>query len=379
MERDYTIGMEEEYQLVDRETGALRSRAPDVLHADWSSEMRKEFQATMVEIGTPICQSAAELEREVRRLRFQAATAAGAEGLGIVASGTHPFTRWEGQERTVDERYDRIEREYRRLARDEHIFGMHIHVAVPPPKRFPALARVRGYTPHLLALACSSPFFEAADTGFASFRMILWRRWPFTGAPPRFASEADFRAFVDRLLRARAIGDARNLYWSVRPHPTYPTLEFRATDVCPRAEDAVAIAALTRALTCAAAEGTVSDAAPTLPESQMDEILAANEWRATRHGLEATLIDPMSPGGATPVRSAVRRLVDRVMRTAEELGDAHELARVEALLERGCGADRMRRVFRECNGFVPLVRWLAAETLLGTGLDQRQAQREACA
>src|SRR5690606_20804622 len=217
----------------------LRSGARDVLEADWSAEVRPELQDTTVEVGTRVCRDGSELERELRRLRAQVAAGAEARGLSIVAAGVHPFSRWEGHGRMAEDRYRQIEERFGRIARDEHNFGMHVHVGVPSARdRIALLDVVRWYVPQLLALACSSPLYESEDTGYASYRMVLWRRWPGTGAPPRLESEAEYRRLVGMLLDTGAISEERAIYWSVRPHAVYPTLEFRATDVCPSVDDA---------------------------------------------------------------------------------------------------------------------------------------------
>src|SRR5690606_3895928 len=307
-----------------------------------------------------------------------AATAA-AHDLRIVAAGVHPFSRWQGHERSGEARYVRIEREYGRIARDEHNFGMHIHVAVPGRlDRIALLNVVRGYIPHLIALCCSSPFYEGEDTGYASYRLILWRRWPGNGVAPWLGSAAEYRRYVDVLLRAEAIPDERSIYWSVRPHAIYPTLEFRATDACPRAEGAAVVAALARALVVAAAQGRLPEWAPAgFSAGAVHALLAENEWRAARDGLDAWLIAPDAPDARVAMREAIRGLVAQVAPTLESLGDAAVLERVDALLERGNAADRMRRVYGDSGDLGVVVRWLAGETLLGVGMDRRRAQREA--
>lgn len=375
--RDFTIGVEEEYQLVDPETGELQSRARAVLAGDWSGELKAEMQESTVEIGTRVCEAAAGVERELVRLRLQAAAAAAAEEVEIVAAGVHPFSPWRGQAQTAGERYRQILDTYGRIAKDEHNFGMHIHVAPPPLlDRIRLLNRVRPFSPHLLALACSSPFYEGDDTDYASFRMVLWRRWPNSGMPPRLGSEAEFERLVGLMVRTGAIRDPRNLYWSIRPHPVYPTLEFRMTDVCPRLEDAVSIAALARALVAAAAEGQLEDRVWSRLSADAEQVLlSGNEWRASRYGMDAVLVDPTVESGASTLRDAVLRVVERVSPVAERLGDGGALARLEHILERGNGADRMRRTYRELREFPSLVRWLALETLHGTGVDRGRAWR----
>lgn len=377
MHEEYTIGVEEEYQLVDADTGALRSRASDVLSTDWADEIKGELHETTVEIGTQVCANLAAVERELSRARFQAATTAAAEGLEIAAAGTHPFSGWQGHRFQKGERYREMSQRHDRIAREVNIFGMHVHVGVPEgTDRAVLMERVRGFVPHLLALSCSSPFLEAEDTGFASYRSILWRQYPYTGIPPRFDSEGEFREFIDLLLRSEAIRDRGNLYWSVRPHFSYPTIEFRATDACPRLEDAATIAALARLLVAGVAEGGVEppDAAG-LPADVWREVLTENEWHVARYGLEAFLTEPSSQSARVPVRTAIRRLLDELAGTAEALGETQVLARVEGLLERGNGADRLRRVYRESGSFEEVVRWLVGETRLGTGFDRRRSQR----
>lgn len=373
---DFTVGVEEEYQLVSPRTGELRSRAHDVLETDWSGEIHPESQQTMLEIGTRICASAAELEGEIRRLRLQAASAAAAEELHSLAAGIHPFSRWEAHRATAGERYVKLRERYGRVIRTEHIFGMHVHVAVPGGvDRAVVMNRVRGYIPHLLALSASSPIYEGSDTGYASYRTILGQRLPNTGPPPRFPSEEAFRGFADLLVRTGAIDDGSMLYWSIRPHPRYPTLEFRVADACPRADDAVVIAALARALTAAAAEGSLPEVGGACSESAADALLAQNEWQAARYGLDAVRADPALDAGCEPLRDAVLRLRDRVAPAAESLGDGDALAGLEALLARGNGAARIREVHRARGTLPAVVEWLVEESNLGTGLDRRRSQR----
>lgn len=374
---DFSIGVEEEYQLVDPGTGALRSHASELRNEDWTGELIAELQETTVEIGTPICSSAREVSTQLQRLRFQAGTVASSHGLAIVAAGLHPFSSWEGHERPALERYRSIEARYGRIARDEHIYGMHVHVGVPEGTERLALVNIlRHYLPHLLALSASSPFFEGADTGFASFRTILWRRWPNSGIPPRFASDAEFDSYVGTLLDAGVMADPWNLYWSARPHPKYPTVEFRVTDVCPSLRDAVAIAAFARALVHACATGVLTDTGlDNVSPALEQELLRVNEWRVARDGLEARIIDVGHGSRHTPIRAAIRELTDRVGRSAETLGDGDALAHIETILERGSAAGRMRRHHAESGSLAELVQWLTTESMTGTGLDRRAAQR----
>lgn len=374
MQDDFTIGVEEEYQLVDHVTGELCSRARDVIDADWSTEIRPELQETTVEIGTAVCGSTAELARELRRLRLQVAVTAAAQGLDIIAAGLHPYSAWNGHHCTDAPRYRQIVERYGRIARDEHNFGMHVHIGVAAGRdRIALLNVVRHYSPLLLALACSSPFFEGQDSGYASYRMILWRRWPTAGVPPRLGSEDEYRRVLQLLMRSGSLSDERGLYWGVRPHAVYPTLEFRVTDVCPSVEDAVAIAALARAIVAAAAEGLLTEpAGGTLSDAATLSVLAGNEWAAARFGLDADLADLSEPAGRIPVRLALQRLIDRIAPVATRLGDEPAITHLTTLLERGNGADRIRRLHAASGDPHELLRWLRAETLEGTGLSARR-------
>jgi carboxylate-amine ligase len=367
------MGVEEEYQLIDPATGSLVSCATAVRAGDWTGDLAPELQETTIEIGTPVCTSADAVREDLMRLRFRAGAVSAASGVALLAAGLHPFSRWEGHHRPLVPRYQDIEQRYGRIARDEHIFGMHVHVAVPPELDRLALMNVaRHLLPHLLALSASSPFFEGEDTGFDSYRTVLWRRWPNSGVPPRFGAAAEYERYVELLHASGTIADRKNLYWSLRVHPAYPTLEFRVTDVCPRLDDAVAIAALARAIVVGAAEGILVDPGAHPLEQ---ELLRVNEWRVARDGLEAELVDTLGGHDHFPVRDAIRRLLDRLAPVAERLGDSGWFADVERILASGNAAQRLRARYARTGDMRQVVEWLAAESLSGTGLD-RKARKE---
>lgn len=380
MSRDFTLGVEEEYQLVDPETGELRSGAAAVLAADWCGDLKQEIHLSQVEIGTEVCSSAAQVADELARLRLQAATAAAAEGFAIMAAALHPFGRWEEQYPSPGERYDRIRELFGRIVRSEHIFGMHIHVGVPEGvERAPILSRTRWFLPHLLALSASSPVYEGEDTGFASYRTVLVRRLAHSGPPPEFRSDAEYRRFLRVLAKGGALEDEFTIYWSIRLHPEYPTVEFRGTDVCPRLEDAAAIAAFTRALVASAIVGRLPVPPGTsLPVTTRDALLSANEWVVARYGLDAVLVAPERQDAREPIRDSIRRVRDAVAPEAERLGDGAALQRLERILTEGNGAQRIRD--RRAAGYsaAELVGALVADTMMGTGLDRRRDGREAC-
>lgn len=374
--REFTVGVEEEYQLVDARTGDLRSRARWVIAGDWTGEVKPEMQQHTIEVETKVCEGTHCVRDDLARLRFQAAVAAAAEGLRIVAAGTHPFAAPQGHLFTDKRVYAAIREEYRELAETQSIFGMHVHVGVPPHVDRLRVANVaRLYLPYLLCLAGSSPFYEGRDTGYCSFRSILWRRWPRSGAPPRFEGAAEFDLLLRWLVETESVDAPGRLYWDLRPHHRYPTIEFRATDVTPRLEDAVAIAALARAIVAGVAEGVLAE--PELPGSVAQPLLGENAWRAARDGTGAVLIDLWSREPRTiSARDAVLGLAGRVAPLAAELGDAVALDGLGELFERGCAAVRMRAVAAEAGGDLARVaRWAADETVLGLGMDRRAEQR----
>lgn len=376
---EFSLGVEEEYQLVDPRTGELRSRARDVLGADWADELHHEVHETMLEVGSRICADSAELGAELRRLRLHVGSVAAAEELTFVAAGLHPFSRWEGQRPTPGDRYARVLQRFGRIMRTEHVFGMHVHVALPARvDRVALIGALRVHLPPLLALSASSPYYEGEDTGFASYRAVLIRRLPHSGVPPRFRSAAEQAAFVEAALAAGALEDRNALYWSLRAHPRFPTLEFRVTDVCPRVDDAVAIAGLIRCLVAGVARGAVRGWGEPANSSVEDAMLDANEWQAARYGLDAGLLDPTAPGGAIQARDAVRRLLEAASPVADALGEGEALRAVERLLERGTAAERVR-ARGGAEGMQGVVDWLARESQLGVGMDRRAEQREPAA
>lgn len=375
----FTVGVEEEYQLVDVETGALRSRARYLLAADWTGgELKPEMQENTLEVETRVCPESSCVRDELARLRFQAAVAAEAQGLRIVAAGTHPFSHWTGQEFTDKRVYHRIHEDYRRLAESQNVFGTHIHVSVPDGvDRVRVMNVARLYLPHLLALTASSPFFLGEDTGYDSYRAILWGRWPRSGIPPRFRDRAEFDRLIELLIETGRIDGPGRLYWDLRPHHEYPTLEFRIADAMPRLEDVVTAVALARAVVAGAAEGVLAE--PDLPEPILHSLVADNAWRAARDGLEADFVG-WTAGNAVRVvsaRSAISELADRLEPLSRALGEEDAFAALPSVLERQRVAATIRERAKDFGGdLVRLVLWLAAETAVGTGADRRHEQRE---
>jgi glutamate---cysteine ligase / carboxylate-amine ligase len=373
---EYTVGVEEEYQLLDADTGELRSRARYVIAGDWADALKAEMQEHTVEVETGVCDATTCIRDDLQRLRFTAAVAAEAQGLRIAAAGTHPFSPAEGHLFNPAPVYQELRQEYRRLAESQAIFGMHVHVGVPARVDRARVANVvRLHLPLLLAMTASSPFFEGRDSGHASYRSVLWRRWPRTGAPPRFRDDAEYAALVRWLVESGRIDGPGRLYWDLRPHHVYPTVEIRITDCTPRVEDAIAAAALARVIVAGAAEGLLKDTP--LPDPLVQTLLSDNAWRASRYGPQALLADLESAGPRTiTAAEAALRLAERLEEVAAALGEGDELRALPQLLLRGCAAEAVRERARAFEGDLGRVAlWLADETVVGAGMDRRARLR----
>lgn len=365
-EQDFTIGVEEEYQIVHRETRELRPRAENILARtkhEAGGEVMPELYLSQIEIGTPVCRTLADVRDELVRLRGAVINAAERDGNRIVAAGTHPFSHWEDQEVTPKARYVSIWQDHQQLAREQIIFGCHVHVGISDPEAaIQTMNRVRPHLHVLLALTGNSPFWLGADTGYNSFRTEIWRRWAMAGTPQVFRDRAEYDKLVKVLVETESVSDASKIYWDVRPASRFPTLEFRTTDVCLTVDEAVMVAGLCRALaaTChaeATADKQIEHARP--------ELLRAAEWRAARYGLDADLID-VANGRARPAREVVESLLATLRDALEANGDWLEVSGlVNETVERGNGATRQRAAYAAGESYEAVVDYAADETARG--------------
>jgi carboxylate-amine ligase len=343
---DFSLGVEEELQLVDAETGELRPHVDAVLpeaRESLGEEVQPELQRSMIEIDTPVCSDLDEVRRELVRLRREVATAAEATGCRIAALGTHPNARWEEQEITGKARYERMAAAYRRLAWDQLICGCHVHVGIADRElAIAALTRLRPWLAPLLALSANSPFWESVDTGYASYRTELWARWPTAGPPGEFASRAEYDALVDALLASGTIRDAGMVYFDVRPSQRFETLEVRVADVGLTVDHAVLLGGLVRALVRTAAEAAQEERP--FPRWR-PELVRGAHWRAARWGMTAELVSPVT-GRPAPARDVVEELLDHVRPALEASGDLEEvIALVDQVHTEGTGAERQRAAY----------------------------------
>jgi YbdK family carboxylate-amine ligase len=352
-----TLGVEEEFHVVDPVTGELATRA-EVLPDD--GYVCGELQASQLEIGTQVCRTLTDLREDLATARKAAARAAAQSGGAIMAAGTHPFARWRDLKRVPIARYDTMADRFGALADRQNICGLHVHVSVPDLETALAVMnRARPYLPVLAALTSSSPFHEGVDTGFASFRTMWWSIWPTSGMPPVMASVAAYEQVVADLAAGGLIDDASTLYWDVRPSIRYPTLEFRAADVCPDMEVAMLYAGLVRSLV-----RTLGREEREVPELS-DATLIAARWRAAREGVHGDLCDPLS-GAVRPAGSVIRRVVAQLEPDLREHGEFTLVNRmVNRALHRGTSADRQRAQFAASGDLLHVVRSLVGETMRG--------------
>lgn len=363
----FTIGVEEEYQIVHPATRELRSRAHLILPAAQAAlgrQVTPELYQSQIEIGTSICQTVAEVRANIAHLRGEVIAAAEKYGNRIVAAGTHPFSHWEDQQLTPNARYRGIATEFQQLASEQLIFGCHVHIGISDREAaIRVMNRARLWLAPLLALAANSPFWLGVDTGYASFRTGIWRRWPMAGTPHFFASRAEYDALVDTLVQTGSISDATKIYWDVRPSARFETLEFRVTDVCLTIDEAVLIAGLSRAL----ARTCYDQAIKNEPALEVrPEVLRAAKWSAARYGLEAELID-VADKRAIPARELVEKLLTTLRPALEAYGDWDEInSLARDTLGRGNGATRQRAAYARRHQLEDVVDLLITETAQGT-------------
>src|SRR6516164_2777572 len=377
MAHRFTIGVEEEFQIIDPETLELRSHVVQLLSSAAARGVgdlvKQEMHQSIVETGTKICENVSELRLEMHRTRSELVMAAESTGLQVAAAGTHPFSSWIDQVISPGERYQHIVEEMGQLARSLLIFGMHIHVAMPDKQTtIDLMNMVRYFLPHLLALSTSSPFWMGRNTGLKSFRTTVFRRFPRTGIPETFESWSAYENFVNLLVRLNCIDNGKKIWWDVRPHPTFGTLEFRMCDVTTRVEEAVAIAALTQALVVKLYRLYKSNQSWRLYRRALIE---ENKWRAARYGIEGKLID-LGKEEEVPMRALIPELLELVDDVVDDLGSRPAVNYVNTIMKEGTSAERQIKVYEQTNDLKAVVRHIVAETRSGV-LEPKQASAQA--
>ncbi len=361
----YTLGVEEEYMLLDGETLDLVQHVETVLAATAGHELEArvnpELMQSVLEIATPVCHTPAEVEGELRKLRGYVTGLASDQAMRVGSAGTHPFSLFERQRITARDRYRHLVDQLQYIARRELIFGLHIHVAVDDPEK--AVKVVNGLLAHLsslLALSANSPFWRGELTGLASSRPMVFAAFPRSGPPPRFRDYADYAEVVGQLEKTGCIADYTHIWWDIRLHPRFGTVEIRICDAVTRVEDAVALAAFCQALVKMYSEHYAVGAE--IP-SYHRILTTENKWLAARYGLEAPVMD-LATGrrNRLPVAQLIRRTLKEIEPHARELGSDRELEGIREILAKGNGSDRQRRIWNANRDLVEVVRELADAT-----------------
>ena len=365
MDHAFTVGVEEEFQIVDPDTWGLRSHVQELLSASapaFGDHVKRELHQSIVEVGTKICANIDELAAEVIRTRRDLADAAERVGLRIAAAGTHPFSNWMDQSLSPGERYQNIVEELQQLARSLLIFGLHVHVAVPDRSTMIDLMNeARYFLPHLLALSTSSPFWIGRDTGLKSFRTTVFRRFPRTGIPDHLSSWAEYEHYVDLLVELHCIDDGKKIWWDLRPHPTFGTLEFRICDVPTAPRASIAIAALAQAIVVKLYRLRARNLGF---RRYHRALIEENKWRAARWGIDGKLID-FGKRIEVPMRDLALELLEFVDDVVDDLGSRREVEYVRTILAEGTSADRQLQVFHETGDLKAVVQSLVHETREG--------------
>jgi len=361
-----TLGIEEEYQIIDPQTRELRSYITQILDEGrliLREQVKPELHQSMVEIGSSVCQTPAELRNDLIRLRGAIMDLAAKNGLKIAAAGTHPFSSWMTQEITPQERYMGVKQDMQELAQRLLIFGTHVHVGIEDREfLIDAMNVVRYLLPHMLCLSTSSPFWMGRLTGLKSYRSIIFRNFPRSGIPRVFQSWADFSYLVDTLVQTNSIPDGSKIWWDVRPNQSYPTLEFRICDVCTRVDEAVCMVAIFQAIIAKLWK---------LRRDNMTfrvyphDLIEENKWRAVRYGLDGKLID-FGKQQELPARDLIRELIEWFIDdVVDELGSRKEVEYVYRILQEGSSADRQLATYQRTGDLKAVVDQLIEETSEG--------------
>lgn len=365
LDRAFTIGIEEEYQIIDPETRDLVSRAPEIFEKAivlLQDQAKAEMHQCMFEVGTTICKDVKEAKQDLFRLRATIDELAREKGLRIVAASTHPFGNWADQKISEHERYVKLVEDMQVLSRGLLIFGMHVHVAMEDREMAVHIMNAaRYFLPHLLTLTTSSPFWRGIDTGLKSYRCEIFKKYPRTEIPDHFNSYSEYENFLNLLIKTNCIDNGKKIWWDLRLHPVYPTLEFRICDIPTRAEDTIAIAALIQAIVAKLYKLIRQNLGFRLYRRVL---LQENKWRALRYGIDGKLID-FGKQEEVPARDLIVELLEFVDDVVDELGSREEINHIHTIMKEGTSADKQLKVFRETNDLKKVVDHLIEETVAG--------------
>jgi len=369
-EHRFTLGIEEEFAIVDPETRELRSHIQEILEGGkvtLKEQIKPEMHQSVVELGTEICQSIVDARAHVIELRGKLAELAGRSGLKIASVGTHPFSHWRDQLITEGERYQQIVKDMQSLARANLIFGLHVHVGIPNrDTAIHVMNQARYFLPHIYALSVNSPFWVGQDTGLKGYRLKVFERFPRTGIPDAFESLSEYEDFCKLLVKTGCIDNAKKIWWDIRLHPFFDTLEVRVCDAQSRVDDTLAIAALIQAV--------IAKLHKLLRQNitfrvYRRRLLDENRWRASRYGIDGKLID-FGKEAEVETRSLLNELLEFVSTEVNELGNQKEMAHIERIMREGTGADRQLAVWERTQDMKTLVDQIVSETYEGLTVSQ---------
>lgn len=371
MTRPFTLGIEEEFQMVDKHTGQLSSNIETILEKGvplLGESIKPEMLQSTVELVTGICPTIRAARQELHYLRTTLADIVASEGLALVSAGTHPNAHWQDQKPTRNERYQALEQEYQDVGRSILIFGLHVHVGIDDHElAIPLMNQLRTWLPHLLAISSNSPFWSDRYSGLRSYRAIVWKRFPRSGVPPLFTSSNEFDHYVEHLIKTGCIDNGKRIWWDIRPHPFFSTIEFRICDMPATLEDTLAIAALCQALVAKLTWlHRHNMTTHVLPAHLIDE----NKWLVARDGLDAEVVDFVQ-NRRLSMRESLYETLDFVDDVLDELDSRREINYLRSLLEdpRGTGADRQIAVYQETGSTLAVTHFLIQQTMQGLTRD----------
>src|SRR5215210_7984412 len=359
----FTLGIEEEFQIVDPESRELRSHVTEFLDEGkmiLGEQIKPDMIQSMIEVGTGICKNIQEARDDISRLRGIISSLAEKNGLRIVAASTHPISRWQDQQIFDDERYELLVQELQSVARSLLIFGLHVHVGMADRERAVHIMNAaRYFLPHMLALSTSSPFWMGLNTGLKSYRSEVFKQFPRTDIPDHFDSYSSFERYVQLLVKTKCIDDGKKIWWDERPHPFFPTLEFRVCDIPTRVDDTIALAALIQAIVAKLNKLIDKNLGFRLYRRML---VQENKWRAVRWGLDGKMID-FGKQKEVPVRDLILELLEFVDDVLDDLGSRREVEHIHTILERGTSADEQLQIYRETNDLKAVVDVLITRTM----------------
>ena len=365
----FTLGIEEEFAIVDPQTRELRSHIQEILEGDkltLKEQIKPEMHQSVVELGTEICQSIDDARTHVVELRSHLARLAGKGGMRIASAGTHPFSHWHDQQITEGERYKEIVKDMQQVARANLIFGLHVHVGIPSRETaIHVMNQARYFLPHIYALSTNSPFWVGRNTGFKGYRLKVFERFPRTGIPDAFEGLSEYEDYLKLLVRTNCVDNAKKIWWDIRLHPFFDTLEIRVCDAQSRVDDTLAMAAIIQAVIVRLHKLQRQNLSFRIYRRR---VIDENRWRAARYGLEGKLID-FGREQELETRRLLHEMLEFIDGEIDELGSRREIEHIEKIMAEGTGSDRQLEVWARTADMREVVDHIVRETYEGLSVD----------